>query len=160
MRDAALWRQSAVAALLTMAVAGLGAQLTELGPWYRALVQPPWKPPDIWFGPAWTLIFTLTATGAVLAWRRAQDRGQRRALMVALAANALLNIAWSGIYFTLRRPDWALVECALLWLSTLWIMQSVARIERRLRWWLLPYVLWVLFAMALNTATVQLNGPF
>ena len=29
-------------------------------------------------------------------------------MFVVLAINAILNIAWSGIFFKLRRPDWAL----------------------------------------------------
>ena len=46
------FRPILIAALAALGVGTLGAQLTELGPWYRGLVQPAFKPPDIWFGPA------------------------------------------------------------------------------------------------------------
>ena len=66
-----------IAALAAIGIGAVGAQLTELGPWYRGLVQPSFKPPDIWFGPAWTLIFIFAATAGVTAWkaRRARAAG-------------------------------------------------------------------------------------
>ena len=51
-----------LALALSYTTAGLGAALTDLGPWYFALRQPEWKPPDPAFGVIWTTIFTLCAT--------------------------------------------------------------------------------------------------
>lgn len=166
------WRVAAVAAAWTMAVAGLGGLATDLGPWYYALKQPPWKPPDTWFGPAWTLIFTLTAWGCARAWLAggagpAADaaasralRSRRRWLLVALAVNSVLNVAWSWLFFGLRRPDWALVEWLPFWLSIAVLAICAGRLDRRAAWLLLPYLAWVAFAGALNAAVVQLNGPY
>ena len=53
-----------VAALAAAAVAGLGALATDIGPWYRSLVQPAWQPPEWAFGPAWTTIFGLSAAAS------------------------------------------------------------------------------------------------
>ncbi|MEY2882790.1 MAG: hypothetical protein RL490_514, partial [Pseudomonadota bacterium] len=55
---------AAIAAVTTLLVAALGATITVLGPWYQSLVKPAWAPPDILFGPAWTLIFGLCAIAA------------------------------------------------------------------------------------------------
>ena len=65
------WKAIVVAALAALGVALLGGLVTDLGPWYAGLRQPAWKPPDAWFGPAWTLIFALTAIAGVMAWRAA-----------------------------------------------------------------------------------------
>lgn len=149
-----------VAAVAAMAVAGLGALMTDIGPWYQALVQPPWKPPDWAFGPAWTLIFALTALAGVIAWRAAPRGAPRETLLMLFALNAFLNVLWSLLFFRLRRPDWALVEVVLLWLSVLVLMLVCFRHARTAGWLLLPYLLWVAFAGALNLATVRLNAPF
>jgi len=45
----------------SLLVASVGASLTEIGPWYLALKQPSWKPPDFAFGIIWSAIFTLCA---------------------------------------------------------------------------------------------------
>lgn len=149
-----------VAAVAASLVAAAGAQLTELGPWYRALVKPTWQPPDWLFPPAWTLIFTLTAIAGVLAWRRAPDRIARRTLIALFALNGVLNMAWSGFFFTWQRPDLALVEVALLWLSILALIVFTARFAKAAGLLLVPYLLWVSFASVLNLAIVRLNGPF
>ena len=83
-----------IAALAAFAVASLGALMTDLGPWYRSLVQPSFQPPDWAFGPAWTTIFALAAVAGVQAWQRAPDQGSREWLLVLFAMNAFLNVFW------------------------------------------------------------------
>jgi tryptophan-rich sensory protein len=154
------WATVLVAALAAIAVAGAGAQLTDVGPWYAQLRQPPWKPSDWLFGPVWTAIFALTAAAGVLAWEAALGRGARRWLVGAFALNGLLNMSWSLLFFRLRRPDWALIEVAFLWLSIVLLIVLCAAQSRRAGWLLLPYLAWVTFAAVLNFAVVRLNGPF
>lgn len=150
-----LW--AAAAALL---VAALGAAATDLGPWYQSLAQPAWKPPDWLFAPAWTLIYALAATAAVLAWRAAPSWGARSLLVFLFGINALLNILWSALFFTLHRPDLAAYEVVVLWLSIVILILVPGRWHRTARWLLVPYLAWVTVAAALNFAVVRLNPPF
>lgn len=149
-----------IAAAAALAVAGLGGLMTDLGPWYQRLVQPPWKPPDWLFGPAWTAIFALAAMAGVIAWRRAPRRVDREWMLALFALNGFLNVLWSLLFFRLHRPDWALFEVLVLWLSILLLIGVLARYARTASLLLLPYLAWVAFAGFLNLATVRLNGPF
>jgi len=149
-----------VAATAAVAVAGLGALMTDLGDWYRTLAQPPWKPPDWLFGPAWTTIFALAAAAGVSAWRKAPDKASREWMLALFAINGFLNVLWSLLYFRLRRPDWALVEVGFLWLSVLALVLVLGRYSKGSALMLLPYLAWIGIAGALNWGTVQLNGPF
>lgn len=149
-----------VAAAAAMTVAGLGALLTDLDDWYRQLAQPAWKPPDWLFGPAWTAIFAMAAAAAVSGWRKAPDQASRRWILALFTINGSLNLLWSLLYFRLRRPDWALIEVALLWLSVLLLIVVLGRYSRTAAWLLLPYLAWITIAGALNWGTVQLNKPF
>lgn len=155
-RRRATW-QAAGAALL---VALLGGLATDIGPWYLSLRQPPWKPPDAWFGPAWTVIYALTALSCLEACLAAPQRTVRRRLVLLFAFNGALNVFWSLLFFRLQRPDWALIEVVFLWASILVLVLAVVRHSRRAAWLLLPYLVWVAFAATLNLAVVQLNGPF
>jgi len=145
---------------LSLGVAAVGGSLTDIGPWYLALRQPDWKPPDFAFGPIWTTIFTLCAVSGWLAWYSAVSRFERRAVLTVFACNAVLNVLWSYLYFALHRPDWAMLEWVVLWLSVLAVVLVLRRIEPAAGWLNLPYLLWVSAAGLLNLATVQLNGPF
>ena len=159
--QAAVARRAVItAAVAALAAAGLGALSTDLGPWYASLRQPPWKPSDLWFGPAWTLIYARAALAGVQAWLRTPDRGARDTLIAAFAINGTLNVVWSLLFFRLRRPDWALAEVGLLWLSILLLIVIAGRRRVSAGWLLAPYLGWVTFAAVLNAAVVRLNSPF
>lgn len=149
-----------VAAGAALLVAAVGATMTDLGPWYRNLTRPPWQPPDWAFGPAWTVVFSLVALSAVTGWRDAPDQATREWLVGLFSINGVLNIVWSAIFFRLQRPDWALAEFVLLWLSIVALIVFLTRFSTRAALLLVPYLLWVGFAGALNFAVVRLNGPF
>lgn len=148
---------AAAAAALT---AAMGATISQIGPWYHALLQPHWAPPDAAYAVGWTVIYTLTALAAVTGWR-ATPAGREADWLVGLfALNGFLNIVWSLVFFRLHRPDWAEVEVVLLWVSvaaliyTLWSRSVVAALL------LVPYLGWVTFAGYLDMTIVRLNGPF
>ncbi len=141
-------------------LAGAGGLLTEIGPWYRNLRKSRLQPPDWAFGPAWTVILTLTAISAVLSWDGAPDGAARLRVVVAFAVNFCLHLLWSPLFFKWKRPDWAMVEMPFLWASILAIMVVVAPYSAWAPWLLVPYVVWVSFAMWINFAICRLNGPF
>ena len=153
-------RRLLVALALSYATAGIGAAVTDLGPWYFALRHPPWKPPDAAFGVIWSVIFTLCAISGWLAWQAADTSALRRRVAWLFGANAVLNIVWSAIYFKLQRPDWALLEVVFLWLSIAALIAGLWRLRRWAAWLLIPYLVWVSIAAVLNLHTVQLNAPF
>jgi tryptophan-rich sensory protein len=150
------WPALIVSGAVAAVVALAGGLLTDIGPWYAGLRKPTWQPPDWLFGPAWTLIFTLTAVAAALAWRDASVSA-RSGLMALFLLNAVLNIAWSWLFFTLRRPDWALIEVVLLWVSIAALIARIAPINGMASALLAPYLAWVSFAAFLNYTIVQLN---
>lgn len=153
------WKPVAVAALAAVAVAGLGASATDLGPWYYGLRKPSWQPPDWLFGPAWTLIYGLIALAGVKAWNAARDRRQALSIVGLFALNALLNVAWSELFFHFHRPDWALMEVVAFWLSIVVLIVAAGSASHGAGWLLAPYLAWVSFAGVLNLAVVRLNAP-
>ncbi|MEM7764031.1 MAG: TspO/MBR family protein [Pseudomonadota bacterium] len=157
LRTPSLWIALAVA----FVVGAVGGALTPIGDWYRALVKPAFQPPDWAFGPAWTVIFLLTAYSAHRLWEANQaGSSERRQLLALVLFNALLNVGWSFLFFTQRRPDIALYEAFVLLLSVLLLIIAPSRKLPRIRWLLAPYAAWVCFAITLNAAIVQLNAPF
>jgi benzodiazapine receptor len=149
-----------VAVVITIVVLGVGGLMTTVGPWYRGINKPSWNPPNWLFGPAWTVILGLAAVAGVLAWNNALTAGDRLFVASLFALNILLHMAWSPLFFNLRRPDWALIEVPFLWLSILALMIGLARYSMLASWLLLPYLLWVAFAAFLNFTIVRMNPPF
>lgn len=150
----------AVAGLWAMVTMAAGGALTRLAPWYFALEKPPWQPPGWLFAPAWAVIMALAAGAAAIGWTRAATAGERGLIVALFLLNGALNILWSGLFFNRRRPDWALAEVPLLWLSILAPMVALWPIAPVASLLLLPYALWVAFAAILNRDIVRRNAPF
>ena len=137
-----------------------GGLLTTIGRWYHELKKPSWQPPDWLFGPAWTVILGLAAWAFVLSWPAATASGQQTFLIALFAVNGVCHFLWSPLFFTVKRPDWALIEVPLLWLSVLALCVFLRQWSPLASWLIVPYLVWVSFASVLNWKIVQLNGPF
>jgi tryptophan-rich sensory protein len=161
-RDASGRRMKPIlaAAASALAIAGLGALTTNIGPWYYRLRKPTWQPPDWLFGPAWTLIFALAALAGVLYWHRESSRDSRLLTLSMFALNGFLNTLWSLLFFRFERPDWALYEVGFLWLSIALLIVLLGRTSSTAASLLVPYLAWVSFASLLNWKIVELNAPF
>jgi tryptophan-rich sensory protein len=149
-----------IAVMVTLIILGVGGALTDVGPWYRDLRKPSWNPPNWLFGPAWTLILGLAAWAGVLAWLHAPDGSARSLILVLYGVNIVFHMAWSPLFFNLRRPDWALIEVPFLWLSILALILDLSPITPLCGFLLAPYLAWVSFAAVLNLVIVRLNAPF
>jgi tryptophan-rich sensory protein len=145
---------SAVAAVVLF----VGGFATRIGPWYYELRKPSWNPPNWVFGPMWTGIAILAVWSASHAWVVAPDAHTR--IVALFGINAVFHMAWSPLFFALRRPDWALLEVPFLWLSVLALIVGLAPLSMLSAALLTPYLAWVGVAAFLNLTIVRLNPPF
>lgn len=154
------WEPILIAAGCATVVAGAGGAVSTIGPWYKSLRKPSWQPPNWLFGPAWTVIFALIAAAGVIGWEATPTRTSAAWLLGLFAVNAVFNFAWSYLFFSRRRPDWALMDIAPLWISIAALIATLAFLAKIAALLLLPYLLWVSFAGYLNYVIVRLNAPF
>jgi tryptophan-rich sensory protein len=102
------------------------------------------------------MLYLLMGVSAWLIWRNTEGSARRPALLI-FVTQLVLNGTWSFLFFGLRSPGWAALEIVLLWSSIVATMLAFARISRLAASVLLPYLLWVSYAAALNTAIWNLN---
>lgn len=141
---------------LLVGVSGSLVTATSVGEWYPLIQKPWWTPPSAVFGPVWTVLYLLMGVSAWLIWRDASGAARRSALLI-FVIQLVLNGTWSFLFFGLRSPGWAALEIVLLWCSIVATMIAFARISRLAAGLLLPYLLWVSYATALNVAIWNLN---
>jgi translocator protein len=143
-------------AIFCIVLAVAGGLLTHLSPWYHALRQPAWKPPDWAFGPIWTVVFICLTLAIAYAWDAGTET-QRTQMLWALGINGALNVLWSGVFFVMKNPALAFAELVVFWVSIAALLYVMGGSSRTAGFLLLPYICWVTAAGVLNFQIVRLN---
>lgn len=137
-------------------LAGALAAQFDPGGWYDTLAKPSWTPPDWIFPVAWTILYLMMGIAAWLVWKDHGFTEARDALTLFLVQLGL-NAAWPGIFFGLQQIGTALAEILLLWILILFTLFLFWKFNRRAGWLMLPYLIWVSYAAALNFAVWHMN---
>ena len=123
---------------------------------YNQLIQPNWAPPPALFGPVWTSLYAMMGIAAWLVWRSNGFQTNRRALTLFLL-QLVFNALWSWIFFAWHLGAMAFAEVLVLWILIVATLVSFWRVRPLAGLLLIPYLLWVTFASALNYSLWQLN---
>lgn len=148
------------AAIIIAGLAGaIGSVFTgsAIQTWYTALARPSFAPPNFLFGPVWTTLYIFMGIASYLIFEKGWERKDvKRALNIYLA-QLVLNALWSIVFFGLHAIGWALVVIIALWILILMTILSFRKISKPAAYLLVPYILWVTFATALNYGFFVLN---
>jgi benzodiazapine receptor len=142
--------------LLSFAAALSGAWFPP-DAWYGNLEKPSWNPPNWLFGPVWSVLYLLMGISAWLVWKKDGFTGAGGALTLFLVQLGL-NALWTPVFFGMQRPDLALFVIVALLIMIAATRKAFRRHDRLAAWLLVPYLLWVGFATALNAALWRMNG--
>jgi tryptophan-rich sensory protein len=122
--------------------------------WYPTLLKPSFNPPNWAFPVAWSILYTLMAIAIWLVWRVPKESYLPYYLW---ALQLFFNFAWSYLFFGIERVDLAFKDIVLLVTFITLTILSFWKYSRVAAWLLVPYLLWVIFAAALNYQIWKLN---
>lgn len=125
--------------------------------WYQYLNKPSFSPPNYLFAPVWITLYALMGIALYLVVRDGWDREGAKTASVVYGIQLALNAIWSVIFFGLRSPFWGLIDIGLLWISIMLLIPMFYKLNKAAACLLIPYLLWVSFAAALNFSIWQLN---
>ena len=125
--------------------------------WYQTLAKPELAPPNWIFAPVWTTLFFLMGIAAYLIWKKGLVRQDVKVALGFFVVQLILNTLWSIIFFGAHALGWALLDIVLLWLAILATTLSFWKISRVAGSLMIPYLLWVSFAIYLNYSIFILN---
>ena len=127
--------------------------LFPTGKWYAGLRKPFWTPPNWIFPIAWTGLYIILSYVGM----RAALRIDGQAVLALWALQASLSTLWTPVFFGLKKMGTAFIVMSSLWLSVFAMVIFCWKLEAVLGIILLPYLVWVSFAAALNFSVWQLN---
>ncbi|HSC51933.1 MAG TPA: TspO/MBR family protein [Gaiellaceae bacterium] len=128
------------------AVGGLGSRRAPEV--YDKLDKPSWAPPSWVFAPVWTLLYADMGVAAWRLWRT----GAARTPLAIHGAQLLLNAAWPAAFFGARSRRASLGVIVGLDLAVGAEIVTATRHDRLAAALLGPYLIWTLYATALNAS--------
>lgn len=143
--------------LIALLVGAVGSVFTtsSIQTWYVTLTKPSFNPPSWIFAPVWTTLYILMGISFWLIWTsRSSEKKHAIGLFIV---QLILNGIWSPIFFGARSIGNALLIIVLLWAAIALTIFVFQKISKPAAWLLVPYILWVSFAMVLNFSLWQLN---
>lgn len=153
------WRYALVTVPAIVVLGSLSGWLSNSGygnGWFDGLEKPFFMPPGWAFGVVWPILYVLLGIALAMILAEPPSDARRKALILFFA-QLVLNFAWSPLFFAAHA-----VRLALL---TIFVMAAIAamaagqfwRIRRVAGALMVPYLLWLCFAAALNAGIDRLN---
>lgn len=137
-------------------VSGLLAGVAN-NPWFEALQKPSWNPPGYLFGPVWTALYLLMGISSWMIWKSPEPMNLKRKAFIFFSVQLFLNFWWSIFFFNFHSSLLALIDIVLMLLFISLSIFEFSKISKLAAWLLVPYLLWVSFATALNGTIWYLN---
>ncbi|MGZ9108921.1 MAG: TspO/MBR family protein [Micavibrio sp.] len=138
------------------AAVGLSTQ-SGIDGWYQTIAQSPLTPPDHIFGIVWSILYVMMGISLGLIFVTPGAKPAKTRLLQLFFLQLALNLAWSFVFFQLHwlwvAAVWvaALIGLVVLLIVKLWPFRRGAALL------LVPYVLWLCFALYLSTTIALLN---
>jgi translocator protein len=138
---------------------GLGAIFTmdALPGWYQSLQRPPGVPPNTVFGPVWGVLYMMMGLSLALVLLRVAPGRKKQLALLVFAAQLVLNLLWTPVFFGAQQILAGLVIIVSLWVGVLLTIRLFFPLDRTAAWLLFPYAAWVSYASYLNAGFFWLN---
>ena len=142
----------------SVGVAGSLFTVVSLSSWYNALNKPFFAPPNWMFAPLWVILYFLMGIAGYLIWKSVKSNPKARIALILFTLQLMLNFSWTAIFFGQRLAVGGLVVISMLWVVLLATIIAFYRVAWRPAVLLMPYFIWVIFAMVVNIYIVLLNA--
>lgn len=151
------WKPLAVSLGISLGVEALSGLLTSGSmDIYEKIYKPPLAPPGWIFPVVWTVLFILMGISAYLVYVKAKQNSglcqQARSAFFWYAAQLVINMGWSLIFFVLHAYLLAFAWLLLLWYLVFVTACKFYKISPLAGKLMIPYLVWLTFAAYLNLA--------
>jgi benzodiazapine receptor len=123
--------------------------------WYQTLHKPPFNPPNWIFSPIWLTLYTLIGIAFYLFDNK--DKFKNTNIYILYLLHIFLNAIWSILFFGMHQVFLALIDILLIITTLIILMKYFYKINKTSFYLLIPYLLWLFFALLLNYSILILN---
>ena len=143
-------------ALITFSASFVGsiATITYKEPWYSTLIKASFNPPDWIFAPVWTTLYLFMTIAIWAAWHKNYRDVN---LIFYYLIHLVFNTTWSIVFFVFHNILIALFNLVVLIFFIIFLMFKFKKVNNISFILMIPYLLWCLYALILNSSLLILN---
>ena len=123
---------------------------------YKSLEKPFFAPAPIIFPIVWTILYILIAISTYKIYSNF-DYKKTKSYNKALIINYFFNQTFTFFFFTLKSPFLGLIDAILVFISSLFLYYETKELDKSASKYLIPYIIWNLFAVILSTSIFFMN---
>tara|TARA_R110002050_G_scaffold133134_7_gene255511 strand:- start:51801 stop:52274 length:474 start_codon:yes stop_codon:yes gene_type:complete len=146
-----------VAVCLTIGFLSSFATQSSVNGWFLELNKPSFNPPNWIFAPVWTVLYIMMGVAAGIVWAKGFYHIWVKTALYHFGIQLLFNALWSIIFFGFKNPFAALLVILTLLILLIFTIKWFKVVSTTAAYLLIPYLLWVCFATALNYKIWELN---
>jgi benzodiazapine receptor len=121
--------------------------MSKIDNWYLSLNKSALTPPGYIFSIVWPILYILMSVSVWIIW----EKDKILSLPIILYIIQLfLNFIWSPMFFNYHQIKIALLLLLLVWLLVFIIIIMFYSIDKNASLLLIPYLIWLSFALYLN----------
>jgi benzodiazapine receptor len=138
--------------LLTLIISFLS--MNKIDGWYLNLNKSILTPPGYIFSIVWTILYILMSISVWIIWKKEKQITFPIQLYII---QLILNFAWSPLFFKYHCINESLFLLLLIWMLAFIIIDLFYSINKKAGLLLIPYLIWLTFALYLNYFIVKNN---
>ena len=151
------WKKFLICLAIPLATGGLATLLSGGMDRYQVMNQPPLSPPGWIFPVVWTVLYLLMGYASYRIAESDVPKEDRRKALIFYGIQLFLNFLWPIVFFRFQNIGAAMAELILLLVLVVLTTVQFIKIDRLAGVLLLPYLLWLSFALYLNIGLYFLN---
>lgn len=124
--------------------------------WYETLNKPNLTPPSWVFTPAWIFLYILILF-SIITYAFTKTAKNKTAGYVFFGIQMILNLLWTPAFFHFQNIRLSLVIICLLMIFIILTIIAFYKVSKIAAALLVPYIIWVGFAIYLNYGIMILN---
>ncbi len=130
------------------------ATITSKEPWYSSLNKSGLNPPDWVFAPVWTTLYLFMTIAIWSAWHK---NYKDLNIIYIYLMHLFFNTTWSIVFFVFHNIFAALINLIIIIVFIIILMIKYKKISNLSFILMIPYLLWCIYALTLNTSLYILN---
>ena len=141
--------------LITFIASAIGGFTTTSfkEPWYSEIILPNFNPPSWVFAPVWTTLYIMMSVAIWRIWISTFELKLLKLYFIHLFFNA----TWSIVFFGFHKIGFALINLIIILIFIIILMQRYLTRDKISFYLMIPYFLWSIYALILNSSIFILN---